>query len=218
MYKKSERIRRAEEFLKEKLDSGKFFKEHEADKLYRLEHSYRVANIGRRIAESEGFDTEAITVACLLHDVSYCLTFRDREDYVNHGRYSARIARELISKLDFDEITTRDMLYGIAIHVDEKADFDGERTPFALTVGEADNIDRFDAYRIYETLQYKDYNTLSAREKEAHVDSVLKNLDRYKSERYSTKTAQAMWEERIGFYEAFYTRLKEQIKNGNEIF
>ena len=38
-------------------------------------------------------------------------------------------------------------MLGIAIHVDDEADFEGERTALALTIGDCDNIDRFDTYR-----------------------------------------------------------------------
>ena len=37
---------------------------------YRLAHSYRVANIGKEIAEKEGLNVEDLMIACLLHDVS----------------------------------------------------------------------------------------------------------------------------------------------------
>ena len=42
---------------------------------YRLAHSYRVANIGKEIAEKEGLNVENLIIACLLHDVSYCTPF-----------------------------------------------------------------------------------------------------------------------------------------------
>ena len=37
---------------------------------YHLAHSYRVANIGKEIAEKEGLNVEDLIIACLLHDVS----------------------------------------------------------------------------------------------------------------------------------------------------
>ena len=64
--KSEEYIRKTEEFLKSKFDSGKYFSSHPEAKAYRVEHSYRVANIGREIAEKEGFDVTGMIVACLL--------------------------------------------------------------------------------------------------------------------------------------------------------
>nr|WP_255810122.1 hypothetical protein [Treponema denticola] len=100
-------------------------------------------------------------IACLLHDVSYCEEFCGKEDWLNHGRNAAKISYPFLKELGLPEDRINDICYGIAIHVDDKADFEGERTPFALTVGDADNIDRFDVYRIYETLHnnnFKDMN------------------------------------------------------------
>ncbi len=37
---------------------------------YRLAHSYRVTNIGKKIAKKEGLNVEDLMIACLLHDVS----------------------------------------------------------------------------------------------------------------------------------------------------
>lgn len=64
-----ELITKTEEFLKEKFDSGLYLNAHPDAKAYRLEHTYRVANIGRQIAAEEGFDETEMVIACLLHDV-----------------------------------------------------------------------------------------------------------------------------------------------------
>ena len=56
----SELIRRTEQFLKEKFSQSEYFKEHPQEMAYRLEHSYRVANIGKQIAEKEGMDVTAM--------------------------------------------------------------------------------------------------------------------------------------------------------------
>ncbi|MBQ5567463.1 MAG: HD domain-containing protein, partial [Oscillospiraceae bacterium] len=145
----AEKIRAAEAFLKDKLQSGSYMKAHPAELAYRIEHSYRVANIGRCIAKNEGFDLTEMTLACLLHDVAYCEDFDPETGWKNHGRRSAHLARPFLESLGFAPERVDDMCYGIAIHVDDCADFDGVHTRFAETISDADNIDRFDAYRIY---------------------------------------------------------------------
>ena len=45
-----DRIRKTEAFLKECFDKAAYLNAHPEAKAYRLEHSYRVANIGRQIA------------------------------------------------------------------------------------------------------------------------------------------------------------------------
>ena len=71
----NDRIARAETFLKQKFDAALYLNAHPDAKAYRLEHTFRVANIGREIARKEGFDETELVLACLLHDVSYCEEF-----------------------------------------------------------------------------------------------------------------------------------------------
>ena len=142
---------KAEAFLKRKFAESEYFAENPAAMAYRLEHTYRVANIGKLIAAREGFDETEMVLACLLHDISYCERFGEN-GWREHGRRAAKIARPFLRELGLAEDRVNDICYGIAIHVDDEADFPGERTAFALTVSDADNIDRFDVYRIHETL------------------------------------------------------------------
>ena len=212
----NELIRKTEEFLKQKFDCAIYLNEHLEAKQYRLEHSYRVANIGRLIALEEGFDETEMIIACLLHDVSYCEEF-DEDGWKNHGRSAARIARPFLEELGLNKDRINDICYGIAIHVDDKADFEGESTPFALTIGDSDNIDRFDVYRIHETLNYDDFLNMSYEDK---VDYVNKKLDRLKemfNMKLATITAERLWKQRLSFYIEFYERLSNQLRCSKEI-
>lgn len=123
-------IEQTEDFLKKSFDDSGFLnkKENLQDKQYRLEHSYRVANIGLEIAEKEGLDETAMVIACLLHDISYCETFGE-EGWIEHGRRAAKIARPFLADLGLPEEQINEICYGIAIHVDDKADFDGGENP-----------------------------------------------------------------------------------------
>lgn len=213
-----ELINKTEFFLKEIFENSEFLNAHPSDKEYRLQHSYRVANIGKQIAEAEGFDVTETVIACLLHDISYCETFSDFEkDWKNHGRSAARIARPFLEGLGLETERINDICYGIAIHVDDEADFEWERTPFAETVGDADNIDRFDVYRIYETLQHCKFSEMSFAEKQDKVDSMLQRLRELMDMKLATKTAEAIWKERLIFYISFYEKLKEQLANSTEV-
>ena len=77
-------VKLAKEFLKRKFDESEYFADKKPEKDYRFEHSVRVANIGKEIAEKEGMDSNAMVVACLLHDISYINEFKTREDSRNH--------------------------------------------------------------------------------------------------------------------------------------
>lgn len=144
-------VAKTESFLKDTFAASTYLLSNPTDRDYRLEHSYRVANITKAIAEAEGFNVTHAVIAGLLHDIAYCEEMVTREDRMNHGRRGAVIARPFLESLGLPADAVNEICYGIAIHVDDEADFEWERTPFCETVGDADNIDRFDAYRIYET-------------------------------------------------------------------
>lgn len=155
---------------------------------------------------------ECMIIACLLHDIAYCETF-EKDEYVNHGRISAKIARPFLESLGLTKEQIEDICYGIAIHVDDQADFEGTRTPFALTIGDADNIDRFDAYRIYETLQYRKYDEMEVSDKKEYVTTSLARLQKYKEIEFATHTGKMMWLEKLEFQISFYEKLLCQIEN-----
>ena len=203
----------AKEFLKRKFDESKYFADKKAELDYRFEHSVRVANIGKFIAKKEGMDSEAMAVACLLHDISYCNEFKTREEARNHGRYSAKIARPFLGEIGMEPETIEDICFGIAIHVDDEADFSGERTVFAQTVGDADNIDRFDAYRIFENLKWAKYDEMNLEEKAGHVSHVIERLESYKKLDFATETGKKMWLEKLEYQIGFYKKLSAQIEN-----
>ncbi|MBO4832229.1 MAG: HD domain-containing protein [Oscillospiraceae bacterium] len=211
-----ELVRKTEEFLKDRFDAGTYLSSHPEAKAYRLEHTYRVANIGRDIAAKEGFDETGMVIACLLHDVSYCEEFGEN-GWKEHGRASARIARLFLEELGLKEDLIEDICYGIAIHVDDEADFPGEKTPFALTVGDADNIDRFDVYRIHEGLACDGFLEKSYDEKLEYAEKRLERLNQLKSFPMGTETAGALWQERLSFYISFYEKLADQLKHSREI-
>ena len=212
----TELITKTENFLKQKFNGSAYFKDHPDEKAYRLEHSYRVANIGKEIAEKEGFDVTEMVMACLLHDVSYCEDFDD-DGWKDHGRNAAKIARPFLLELGLAEDRVNDMCYGIAIHVDDEADFEGERTPFALSVGDADNIDRFDAYRIHEMLVHDKFLEMSFEEKTELVNTRIEKLGKAMQMELGTKTAEKIWSERIAYYIGFYEKLQRQFSNSTTI-
>lgn len=212
-----DRIETTLAYLNQKFDDSDFFKANADQKKYRYEHTLRVANIGKGIAIKEGFNEEAMIIACLLHDISYCNEFSSYEDWLNHGRDASRMVKEFITSLGFNEETKNDILYGIAIHVDDKADFEGLKTPFAACIGDADNIDRFDAYRIYETLKNDKFDQLSFEKQDEMCTKRINKLQEYMKLEFATKTSTEMMREKIEFQLQFYRRLKNQLDNSKSI-
>ena len=210
-------IKKTEAFLKETFEASTYLQNNPTERDYRLEHSYRVANIAKAIAEAEGFDVTNAVIAGLLHDIAYCEEMISREDRMNHGRRSAAIARPFLESLGLSVDAVNETCYGIAIHVDDEADFEWERTPFCETVGDADNIDRFDAYRIYETLEYLGFSKMNLADKREKVVSTLDRLTKYKEMKLGTVTAKNLWIQRLDYYIGFYEKLKAQLDNSTAI-
>ena len=209
-------IEKTEAFVKEKFDGSAVLNADPKRRAYRLEHSYRVANLGGEIARREGFDETELVIACLLHDVSYCEEFGEK-GWREHGRRSAAIARPFLRSLGLAEDRIDDICYGIAIHVDDEADFPGERTPFALSVADADNLDRIDVYRIHESLACEGFLEKPFSEEDYHVEKRLSKLREYLDLPMGTKTAENLWRQRMSFYISFYEKLSAQLRTSAEI-
>ena len=210
-------IKKTEAFLKETFEASTYLQNNPTERDYRLEHSYRVANFAKAIAEAEGFDVTNAVIAGLLHDIAYCEEMVTREDRMNHGRRSAAIARPFLETLGLSADAVNEICYGIAIHVDDEADFQWERTAFCETVGDADNIDRFDAYRIYETLEYLKFSKMNLDDKREKVGSTIEKLNRFKEMKLGTATAKDLWIQRLDYYIGFYEKLKAQLDNSTAV-
>ena len=201
-------------FLKDQLSKMiELFPEEKRAIEYRYEHSLRVASIALDIAKKEGLDEDRCYIGALLHDLGYSVPYDNPKEYVNHGRIGSKLARPFLESLGYSEEEVNEICYGIAIHVDDKADFEGKRTALAVTIGDADNIDRYDAFRIYDRLTWVDYKNLSLEKQKEHVDTVLSSLNKYLDYECATRTATLMWKEKISFQLEFYNRLKKQIEN-----
>ena len=178
------------------------------DPEYRWLHTLRVTNIGKQLAEAEGANTEQVIAACLLHDVAH---FDDPENYRDHGRLAARIARPLLEELAYSEEEVNAICYAIAVHVDDKADFEHPHTVEAAIVSDADNIDRFDAYRIllYCQPEVSDFKALAEK-----LTARLEVLSEYRGNRLmGTDTGHELFNKKLDQQIAFY----EAILAQNEI-
>lgn len=207
------RIEQTRDFLWQQLGARKdgYLARHPADKNYRFEHSCRVANIGRQIARAEGLDEEGLVIACLLHDVAYGI-IDTLPRWQDHGRASAKIARPFLEGLGLEPPRIAEICFGIAIHEDGKADFEGAYTAFACSVGDADAIDRFDVYRLYENLQAAGFSELPLAQKQGAVRTNLERLAEYKNLERATPTATALWRAKLVFQLKFYEKLAAQLR------
>ncbi len=161
-----------------------------------------------------------MVIACLLHDIAYYEADGENRFWPahrEHGRRSAQIARPFLEGLGLPQERINDICYGIAIHVDDEADFEGERTAFAVTIGDADNIDRFDAFRLHETMSRDGFLEKPYEEQVEYVKKRLVRLHGYREMPTATKTADEMWKSRIDFYIAFFEKLANQLKQSKSV-
>ena len=182
-----------------------------AARSYRFRHTLRVAELGRRIARAEGLSEDALVVGCLLHDLAYSEVMPDEAAWRGHGRRSAALARPFVETLALPDADREALLFGIAIHVDDVSGFPGERSPLACSIGDCDNLDRFDVYRVYEQLERVGFSTLDADAQRAFVAKAPAHLRHCENAPVSTATARALWQDRLAFQNEFYRRLSAQL-------
>jgi uncharacterized protein len=111
---------------------------------YRWEHTQRVAQYGKVIAETDGANVELVVAACLLHDIAWFDT--NSETSREHGRIGAEIAQPFLEGLEYSPAHVENICYSIATHVDEES----PTTIEARIVSDADNVDRFGPYRVLQ--------------------------------------------------------------------
>lgn len=207
----SERIERTRAYLWECLSKSPYLQGHPGQLHYRYQHSLRVAAIGAQIARADGLDEEALTLGCLLHDISYGREFLTQQDWQNHGRESARIARPWLLSLGLSPDLVEQLCYGIAIHVDDESDFVWERTTLAELIGDCDNIDRYDVYRAYETLEATGFGSMDFTEQLQWLEKRLPLMEQYADLELTTPEATRLWQEKARFQLEFHRKLYEQL-------
>lgn len=207
----TENIRKTLEFLKSSFETCPYFKENPADGAYRYEHSLRVAHLGGEIARREGLDEEALIIACLLHDIAYSREI-PAGGWNEHGRVGAAIASPFLETLSLGTQAKADILFGIAIHVDDTADFEGERSITALSVADADNIDRFGPFRIYDAMRFARFYEMSLSEKLDWTSHRISSIERLKDFDFASESAKALWLEAIEYQTDYFTRLLRQLE------
>lgn len=177
----------------------------------RWEHTLRVAEVGLTIAREEGLDEEALYIACLLHDVGY-VRCETPGDYDNHGAICARMAEEFLRSIGYDAEKAAAICYGILIHTLQEQDYPRPATAFELSVGDADNIDRFDAFRFALRLQGDDLGAQMPQDISALCTQRIARMEGYRLLPLGTAAAQRLWRECLDMHLHFYRRLQRQME------
>lgn len=210
-----EMISKTEKFLYKYLNEANERLSKDAERIlveemkYRYEHSLRVANIGITLAEEEGANKKITVLGCLLHDVGKY----DCEKNVDHGRSSAKVARKFLETLNLTRKEIDDICYSIAVHVDGKAGYEYENILEADIVSNADNIDRFDAYRIYQQLSWDFRNgSIPTAEENERISNRIERLQNlYDTFQLETKSGDEWFKENVKYQIEFYKRYLKQL-------
>jgi uncharacterized protein len=168
---------------------------------YRWLHTLRVAQFGKQLAETEGADVELVIAGCLLHDVA---AFEMMENDRDHGRIGAQVARPLLEKIGY----TPEQIENIYVSVAEHADVKNPSTLEAKVVTDADNVDRFWAYRILQWClpDIGDYHQLAET-----LRARIAQLEEYKATfKLCTPSGQELFLKRLDFQIGFYKEFVEQ--------
>ena len=182
--------------------------------MYRYEHSLRAALWGKRIAEGEGWNSEPLVMACLLHDTGYpfCETM---EECNMHPTYGAEVARLFLEKIGYDAELTARICQAIRIH-DKWNDVPEDVTPFELSVRDADDLDRFDIMRVC-MIGRSDIGEHSAGELIEVCEKRLQTLTDWQDRICGTDTAKAFWKEKLQMRRQFYEALQAEMQGTLEM-
>lgn len=179
-------------------------KEDYIDPEYRWNHTLRVAQYGRQLAEAEGADVELTVAACLLHDVAWFDTVGETEGK-NHGRVGARIIRPFLREIGYTHEQTENICFSVAVHVDGKADFEHPITLESKIVSDADNIDRFGAYRL---LQRYEPNIRNWKKLVAEIQARIATLKKYREGQVmETHAGNELFNRQLDFQIEFHERM-----------
>lgn len=183
------------------------------DMIYRYEHTLRVAHWGKTIAEGEGWDSNPLIIACLLHDVGYPFC-EDMEALRNHAAISAEIAERYLKKINYTE-DVDSICKAVALHSNWN-DFPEGTTPFEISVRDADDMDRFDVMRLC-LVSNSDIGERTSADIVMTCDKQISKFTDFLSRPCGTSTADKIWRDKMETRIKLYTELKMQMQNTAEM-
>jgi len=197
-------------FVKNRLDGWhRISPQPDKDPVYRYEHTLRVAQYGRQLSQSEGADIELVIAACLLHDVAH---FDPQVSNPEHGRAGVEVARPLLDSLGYTSDEVDNICYSIGAHVNAKKAHELLHTLEARCVSDADNIDRFGAYRFLQHCVCE--SNMGNMEKLAtDLSAHLVQLEKYRTNLpLYTPTGKALFARQLELQIAIFKALVEEWK------
>ncbi len=203
------------DFVREALDA----KPERGDRLYRLEHSLRVALWGRRIAEGEGWEPEPLILACLLHDVGYA-DCRNDDEFGLHHFLSAAIAEAYLGAMEYDKEKAKSICIAIELHAANSPmqlpELFQKASPFELSVWDSDDLDRYDEMRLV-MMARRDIGETTAEELITICKDRIRRSEESRGRTCGTETARRFWYDIIEEGIRLYDRILRQMETTREM-
>jgi uncharacterized protein len=200
-----------------------------------LEHVERVHDLCIRIARDEPkVDLNILGTAALLHDIARVREFDDTSGSVEHATLGAKMAEEILRKLNYEEEEIAQIEHCIAVHryrrnrkprtVEAKILFDADKLDALGAVGIARCFLIAGQYgqRIYSDISLKQYmdDNVAGRKTRIQLKDISKhspNLEfelklKHIPKRLYTKKAKKIAEQRLAYMKTFFNRLKAEVE------
>lgn len=180
----------------------------QSERIYRIEHSMRVAKYAIQIAKNEGYDLLICALAAILHDVGKFEASCNKE----HGRVSAKISKEFLPSLGLSEKQVNDICYCIACHCDKRDDYNYGPIPEEVVIRDADGIDRYGVYRIIQALHYDCFDDMNLKEKLEFCKKKIIELENGMMSQCNTKTGTQLFQKACRIQLDYFCMLKEELE------
>jgi len=179
-----------------------------------FDHTERVYNLAVKIGKDEEVDIDVIKAAALLHDIAR----QGEEDgkVKCHAEEGAKIAEEMLNKLDFPKDKIEKVTYAIKVHRYSKGI--KPETKEAAVIQDADRLDALGAICIARVFSYGGkkgrplYDTAIPPKKVYESDATTsinhfyEKILNIKPQTFNTRSAQEIAKERYQFVSEFVSR------------
>lgn len=188
-----------------------------------ISHVYRVLNLALDIAENEKVDRDILITATLLHDIAR--NEERKNPQICHAERGAELAREILNKLDYEEVQIEHIQDCIRTHRFRKNNY--PKTIEAKILFDADKLDATGCIGIARTLAYKGIigEPIYAMDKQSfEIDYDMPSFMReynYKlskiGQQLYTKRGYEIWEIRNKYAKMFYDELVSEVQINSEV-
>jgi uncharacterized protein len=208
--------------------------EKNPDASHDISHVMRVYELAMKIAEGEdSVDTEILGAAVLLHDIGGYKEMRDPTGKTDHAIESAKMAKSILEKLDFNTKQIKHIQECIISHryrtgnkpktIEAKILFDADKLDSVGAIGLArgfcwvgkNNAEIYRKVDIEEYLKENMGGKINGRihDKSKHNVWIEFNVrTKFLMDKLYTKTGKEICQERLSFTKKFFRRLEEEIR------